>query len=148
MSDWWAKKLGQPAPPRQDPAPTPQAIPPHQRPMAQVPQQYAPEGQMVQAPLPQQPLAGPDPENLTQALQTKTYSQVPDQAKAQRKSGTCPDCGSGNYYRDERHQHCHDCGYPIVQAGSGMGTLGGAGIIATGGTHQAQSPSYDQQLGG
>lgn len=149
MSDWWAKKLGGGAPqPRQDPAPTPHAIPPHQRPMAPVPQQFAPEGVVVQQP-PAPSNESPDGQSLSETLMTKTYNEVPHQAKALRNSGgTCPECGSGNYLKTERHQHCHDCGYPIIQAGSGTGTLGGAGIIATGGTHQAQSPTYDQQLGG
>lgn len=152
MSDsWWAKKLGvQQVPTQHRPgAPVPQAIPPQHRPMAQVPQQYAPQGQVVQPPAPAQPLPGPDPENLSEALQVKTYNEVPMEAKAVRRhggAGGCPDCGSGNFFSSgtpgREHQHCYDCGYPIVQTGSGGGALGGKGIVATGGTHQAQSPVY------
>lgn len=146
MSDsgWWAKKLGggQPAPQQHSTPPVPAAVPPGQRPMAQVPQQYAPQGQVVQQPEQE----GVQPGSLSEGLQTKTYSATPQQAKALlRTGGQCPDCGSGNYFTGTANgggAHCYDCGYPIVQAGSGSGALGGSGIIASGGTFQAESPQY------
>lgn len=121
--------------------------------MAPVPEQYSPEGVVAhQAPLPSNQQQGGDEESLSQALLTKTYNSVPQQAKALNQSGgACPDCNSGNFFRGTASgggAHCYDCGYPIVQAGSGMGALGGAGIIATGGQHAARSPQYDQQIGG
>lgn len=48
-------------------------------------------------------------------------------------SGTCPECGSGNYFnraltesgmaaRIPAAARCYDCGYPIIQAGSSHGS--------------------------
>ena len=38
----------------------------------------------------------------------------------------CPNCRSGNYGKltAETRARCYDCGYPIVQQGSGVGTVG------------------------
>ena len=35
----------------------------------------------------------------------------------------CPGCGSGNYggATPEARKRCYDCGYPLVQSGSGLG---------------------------
>jgi hypothetical protein len=43
----------------------------------------------------------------------------------------CPGCGSGNYggATPDSRKRCYDCGYPIQQSGSGMGT----GIVGQGG---------------
>jgi len=39
-------------------------------------------------------------------------------------SSRCPGCGSGNYgsVTPESKARCYDCGYPIQQSGSGVGT--------------------------
>lgn len=39
------------------------------------------------------------------------------------EASSCPGCGSGNYGRTspEAKARCYDCGYPLVQSGSGMG---------------------------
>lgn len=49
----------------------------------------------------------------------------------------CPGCGSGNYGGADPNsrKRCYDCGYPITQSGSGMGT----GIVGQGG--QAAGPA-------
>ncbi len=49
----------------------------------------------------------------------------------------CPGCGSGNYggATPEARKRCYDCGYPLQQSGSGMGT----GIVGQGG--QASGPA-------
>jgi hypothetical protein len=49
----------------------------------------------------------------------------------------CPGCGSGNYAgaTPESRKRCYDCGYPLQQSGSGMGT----GIVGQGG--QASGPA-------
>ena len=92
-SNWWANKLGAPAP--QQSTPQPQYVAPQ-------PAQY------VQ---PQQP----------------TY---PPSQQAQPAPPRCPGCGSGNYASLEGAKaRCYDCGYPIQQSGSGLGT----GIIGQGG---------------
>lgn len=55
------------------------------------------------------------------------YDQEEDTltTKAQhvRKSSSCPECGSGNYMiMNGNYSRCYDCGYPVVQSGSGMPT--------------------------
>jgi hypothetical protein len=95
-SNWWAGKLnGQPGVPTPPPAPAP------------MPGPYNP------VPQPQYPTQMP----------SQTYQQSPE---ASRASGRCPSCGSGNYgssmLAPEAKARCYDCGYPVVQSGSGMGT--------------------------
>jgi hypothetical protein len=47
----------------------------------------------------------------------------------------CPGCGSSNYVgADNTRPRCYDCGYPIQQSGSGVGT----GIV--GSTPRADGP--------
>ena len=41
---------------------------------------------------------------------------------ASAQASKCPSCGSGNYGSIEGTKaRCYECGYPIVQSGSGMG---------------------------
>ena len=96
-SNWWANKLGTPAP----------AVAPQQpQPVLQQQLQY------------QQPQAQYPP---SQQLQLPAR---------------CPGCGSGNYGGTaESRARCYDCGYPIQQSGSGVGT----GIVGQGG--QASGPA-------
>jgi hypothetical protein len=53
------------------------------------------------------------------------YNPVP-QPQIPTQAGRCPSCGSGNYgssmLAPEAKARCYDCGYPVVQSGSGMGT--------------------------
>jgi len=42
-----------------------------------------------------------------------------------RNTSGCPSCGSGNYgSTGETRARCYDCGYPVVQSGSGIGGTG------------------------
>jgi ribosomal protein S27AE len=100
VSNWWAQKLanqGQTIAPSDVPAPQPQ-------PQAQ--SRYQPQPQVWQRP----PLV---PEGA---------HRLPASAS---QSGLCPNCGSGNYMAapGSSYQRCLDCGYPLVQSGSGMGTV-------------------------
>jgi len=92
-SNWWANKLGTPT---QVPS-----TPPTQPYMPPQPSPYNPPIQVPQ----EQPQHAPD---------------------ASRVSSRCPGCGSGNYGRSqlapEAKARCYDCGYPVVQSGSGVGT--------------------------
>ncbi len=68
------------------------------------------------------------------APQPSTYPpQTPMAPPASRTASRCPSCGSGNYgasaMAPEAKARCYDCGYPVVQSGSGMGT----GIQSSGG---------------
>ena len=99
-ADWFAKKLGvQP----QQPVVYPQNTPPTQ--MAPKPATY---------------VAPPQ-------------SQYPPSQQATPQAPTCPSCRSNNYSvaakqitqnGEVESWRCYDCGYPKVQAGSGVGTVG------------------------
>lgn len=99
-SNWWANKLGTPA---QSPS-----LPPTQPYTPPQPSPYNPPTQMPQ----EQP------------------QRLPEASVA---ASRCPGCGSGNYGRSqlapEAKARCYDCGYPVVQSGSGVGT----GITQPGG---------------
>lgn len=73
---------------------------------------------------------------LTGTPSTPTYSPPPVQQPNRIPAGQnntppvvaspterCPGCGSNNYggATPEARKRCYDCGYPIVQSGSGMG---------------------------
>lgn len=79
---------------------------------------------------PQTPLAQPQP-----TFQQPQQPQYPPSQQIQM-SPRCPGCGSANYggTADSRPR-CYDCGYPIQQSGSGVGT----GIIT--GQPQASGPT-------
>lgn len=55
----------------------------------------------------------------------------------------CPGCGSGNYggATPEARKRCYDCGYPLQQSGSGMGTGISTGQPAAGPTTPAKQVS-------
>lgn len=94
-SDWWAKKLGGQA---SRPS-TPPTAPPSQVPVRVSLQQA--HGIPVNY----------DPEQDT--LVTK--------AQSARQTDHCPECMSENYMSapGSQYRRCYDCGYPIVQSGSG-----------------------------
>ena len=107
-NNWWANKLGTPAP--QQNTPTPQYVAPQ-------PAQYAP---------PAQP-------------------QYPPSQQTQSQAPRCPECSSGNYASLEGSKaRCYDCGYPIRQSGSGLGT----GIIGQGGSGGPATPATQVASGG
>lgn len=95
-SNWWANKLGSPAP-RQS---TPPAAPP-----ARVPVQVSP-AQAHGIPVEYDP-------NQDTLTTTKAASA--------RQTDMCPECMSGNYFAapGSKYQRCYDCGYPVIQSGSG-----------------------------
>ena len=96
MSNWWADKLAgkppaQSTPPVRPPAPIP--LNPQAMPTHRLPVQYDAE-----------------------------TDQVTTKASHVRKASQCPECYSGNYFQmpGSNYMRCYDCGYPIVQSGSGM----------------------------
>lgn len=66
-----------------------------------------------------------------------TYDPSSDQtvtkAISSRQADTCPNCFSGNYFAPQgtNRSRCYDCGYPLLQQGSGAGMPGGSGGSAT-----------------
>jgi hypothetical protein len=98
-SNWWADKLGTPAPTSR-PSPTPPYTPP--------------------PPVPYNPVPQPN----------TTPQEAPRLPQSAITASRCPGCGSGNYgsVTPESKARCYDCGYPVVQSGSGLGKgIQGAG---------------------
>jgi hypothetical protein len=95
-SDWWSKKMGVPA----------------TQPTYTQPVQY--------------PVQQPTQQPMQQPMQQSYAPQQP----IQPASPTCPGCRSANYAMVGNQitqngsvstYRCYDCGYPLVQAGSGRG---------------------------
>lgn len=84
------------------------------------------------------PAQGPPPSNVyraqpgmpnTQVYYDNNQDQLISKAVSARHSSFCPNCSSGNYFAPQgtSRMRCYDCGYPIVQGGSGAGMPGGSG---------------------
>jgi hypothetical protein len=79
------------------------------------------------------PATGPAPGNVYRATVNQPtvrvdYDAVQDQlvskAASSRSTETCPGCYSGNYMSSpgsNTAKRCYDCGYPLVQSGTGAG---------------------------
>ena len=106
-SNWWASKLGTPAPA----APATPSITP-------------PPGNVYRATpgMPNTPV-NYDP----------NQDQLVTKAMSAKKADQCPNCYSGNYFAPMGTQkmRCYDCGYPVLQQGSGAGMPSGQGGPAT-----------------
>lgn len=113
MSDFWSKALGlQPAAPA--PAPAPAAPTQYQRPFwdTAAPPAYQ---------------AAPAQQAPSHPALEEQY-QAPLKAKSARLTDSCPDCGSGNYFKPEGQPNmmpvCYTCGYnprfAHSTAGAGM----------------------------
>ena len=110
MSDFWSKRLGtSPAPSVSYPTP------PMQSPQFRLPAS--------------QPHAG--------------ASVAPRQASSARQTATCPECGSSNYGKVGSNtgvdvMRCYECGYPVKNSASGLGSVGANGA---GHTYKAEQVS-------
>lgn len=125
-SGWWARRLQSPTT-----APTPPQNPnarfaPGAPPVQQAPQVQQPTGVTYDANGAQVPDDGFIATIANAATATGGSRQVKE------SSGTCPECGGGNYFAQRRTENgmplrveasprCFDCGYPVVQAGSSRG---------------------------
>mgnify|MGYP003330898309 FL=1 len=94
-ADWYARKLG---------APRPQSAPPTQ---PASPQVYIPQQQQPNVPV--QYDSSQDQLTISRAISS-------------RMTEVCDACGSGNYFAPlgTQRKRCYDCGYPVVQQGSGL----------------------------
>lgn len=117
-SNWWNQKLGAPS---DTPAP------------------YTPQQ-------PATPMATPQPATYAPPAQ-----QYPPQQQMTPPAPTCPSCRSGNYVSVGQQvtqngavatYRCYDCGYPVVQAGSGLKGVSGQGAAGP------ARPSRQVQAGG
>ena len=111
-SDWWANKLG--GNPSQ--SGTPPVAPPR-------PQVYVPQTTQN-----------------TRVAYDPQQDQLVTKAQSAREVMRCPGCNSGNYMAPNgtNLKRCYDCGYPLVQAGTGAGMPGGS---SGGPTIAAKQPS-------
>ena len=93
-SNWWASKLGG--------QPSQSSVP------------VSPPTQVPYAPPPQQP-------NVQVNYDAQT-DQLTKKAQSKKLNERCPECDSGNYFapKGTQRMRCYDCGYPIMQQGSGM----------------------------
>lgn len=120
MSDFWANVLG--TPPQQPSTPqNPADTPWWQRPVTPV----VPLQQSPQAQAPQQPAQQNAGQQVEASLQRTQW--------VRQATGNCPGCGSDNYIEVDRRQgpRCYDCGYPVVQSGSGVSLPSQSGAPAT-----------------
>ena len=78
-------------------------------------------GQTPNAPQPRQEMPLP-PSQIPMAYTPPAQPQQGARPTASASASRCPGCGSGNYGSIEGTKaRCYDCGYPIVQSGSGLG---------------------------
>jgi len=100
-TDWWARKLAQnPVEPRDGSLPQthPTQATPH-----------------VLLPRPEYPKVNYD----------SATDQIVSKASSSRRHDRCPECGSGNYAPSapgSQRLRCFDCGYPVLQQTSGLGS--------------------------
>lgn len=101
-NNWWAKKLS-PQSPTQNTPPT------------------SPPSSNVYRP----PLQTPN----VQVSYDSQQDQLVTKAQSARDNERCPGCYSVNYMAPvgTQRKRCYDCGYPIVQAGTGAGGTGQGG---------------------
>lgn len=110
---WFAKKLGG----AQSPS-TPSGgaqVQTHQPPANAAPASAPP----AQQPADPNNVKPGDPGSFSYALQEGRTSGGP--AVKSGATGTCPGCGSANYFKLKNGESCFDCGYPLVQFGSELG---------------------------
>lgn len=119
-NDWWSKKLtGQTTPgaPRTSP---PVNIPyTHQPGNPNVPVTYDPNS-----------------------------DQIMSKAQSAKQSSRCPGCNSGNYMAPPgtNLMRCYDCGYPLVQAGSGVISTSSSGGAATPAKQPNQGSGFNPNI--
>lgn len=102
------------------------------------------------------PATGPLPGNVYQPTTVNTpvtYDPSRDQtvtkAVSARNNDSCPNCFSGNYFAPQGtgRARCYDCGYPLLQQGSGAGMPGGgSGGAATPAKQVGQSGGFNPNI--
>lgn len=73
------------------------------------------------APARETDVPAPYPTAAPQVTPPAAHYQRP--ALSSLQTAHCPACNSGNYMSapGSNYQRCYDCGYPVVQAGTGVG---------------------------
>jgi hypothetical protein len=95
-ADWYAKRLGN-----------------------QTPRESVPPSM----PAPREVYTPPARAANVQVSYDQTRDQLVTKAQSSRQQERCPGCYSVNYMAPpgSTRQRCYDCGYPLVQAGTGAG---------------------------
>lgn len=106
-TDWWSRRLGGNGTPASS---VPPATPPSAVPYQPYPQQQSP-----------------------QVSYDQQNDQLVTKAQSARRNDRCPECSSGNYFAPQGTQRmrCYDCGYPLMQSGSGGGIPSDSSAAAT-----------------
>lgn len=83
------------------------------------------------SPSPLPPVSPPQPTPYNPPPMPQQPASMPPSAMT---ASRCPSCGSGNYGSADPavKARCYDCGYPVVQSGSGLGTGVQGGQAASG----------------
>ena len=121
-NNWWANKLGAPG---AQSTPTPATTPPPGN--VYVPRPGAPN---------------------TPVNYDPNQDQLVSKAASSRMSDKCPNCYSGNYFAPMGTQkmRCYDCGYPVLQQGSGAGMPTGGSGAATPARQVGQSGGFNPNI--
>ena len=101
-NDWWSKKLGgQSTPSYPATGPSPYSQPYIPRPI----------------------------DNSQPVVYDAPNDRLVAKAPSSRETDRCPGCYSSNYFAPQgtSKKRCYDCGYPIIQSGSGAGMPSGNG---------------------
>ena len=88
------------------------------------------------------PAVSPPPSNIYRATPgapntpvnyDPNQDQLVTRAQSARSADRCPGCNSGNYMSAPNggRPRCYDCGYPLIQQGSGLAGSGTSGGAAT-----------------
>ncbi len=90
-------------------------------------------GTPATAPLPGNVYRAPAQTPNVQVAYDPNQDQLISKAVSSRDNERCPNCVSNNYMAPTgtTRKRCYDCGYPIVQAGSGAGSTGSSGGAPT-----------------
>lgn len=96
-SNWWAQKLGS--------GNTPSSTPPTAQPSRPA------------------PVVPPSSTSAVPIQYDADADQVVTKAPSSKLHDRCPSCDSGNYFAPspQVRARCYDCGYPLTQAGTGVG---------------------------
>lgn len=67
-------------------------------------------------------------------------------AQSSRETESCPNCFGGNYMSNVgARKRCYDCGYPIIQSGSGASSVS-SGAAATPAKQRGQEGGYNPNI--
>jgi hypothetical protein len=117
-SNWWANKLGGTPNSTSTPAVSP------------------PQGNVYRA--------TPGAPN-TQVSYDPNQDQLVTKAQSARSFDRCPGCNSGNYMSTPNggRMRCYDCGYPIIQQGSGLSGSGSSSGPVTASKQVGQNGGFN-----